>query len=90
MWAFCVYDKAKQQIILCRDRYGIKPLFYTVQDGKLIFSSMISAILAAGVQTFANDKAIMQFLAYNLEHHTGETFFNNVFSLEPGIFSNII
>ncbi len=86
MWAFCVYDKAKQQIILCRDRFGIKPLFYTVQDGKLIFSSMISAILAAGVQTSPNDKAIMQFLAYNLEHHTGETFFNNVFSLEPGSF----
>jgi asparagine synthase (glutamine-hydrolysing) len=86
MWAFCIYDRAKQRLVLCRDRFGIKPLFYAVQDGRLIFSSMISAILAAGVKTSPNDKSIMQYLAYNLEHHSSETFFNNIFSLEPGSF----
>lgn len=86
MWAFCIYDKKKQQLVLCRDRFGIKPLFYCLQDGKLIFSSMISGILAHNIQTSPNQKAIMEFLAYNLEHCDKETFFNNVSSLEPGNF----
>jgi len=86
MWAFCIYDKQKQELILSRDRFGIKPLYYCQQDGKLIFSSMISAILAHNIQTSPNQKAIMEFLAYNLEHCGKETFFNNIYSLEPGHF----
>lgn len=86
MWAFCIYDKQKQELILCRDRFGIKPLYYCQQDGELIFSSMISAILAHNIQTSPNQKAIMEFLAYNLEHCGKETFFNNIYSLEPGNF----
>lgn len=86
MWAFCIYDKKKQQLLLCRDRFGIKPLYYYVDQNRLIFSSMISAILAHDVKTAPNDKAIMQFLAYNLEHHNAYTFFENIYQLEPGCF----
>ncbi len=84
MWAFCIYDKRKQELILCRDRFAIKPLYYCLQDGKLIFSSMISAILGAGVKKTPNQKAIMEFLAYNLEDHSDYTFFENVSLLPPG------
>ncbi|MGD0785079.1 MAG: asparagine synthase (glutamine-hydrolyzing) [Sedimentisphaerales bacterium] len=84
MWAFCIYDKKKQEMLLCRDRFGIKPLYYCRQDDKIIFSSMISGILAHNIQTSPNVKAIMNFLAYNLEHCDKETFFNNIYSLEPG------
>ena len=86
MWAFCIYDKKKQEMLLCRDRFGIKPLYYCRQDDKIIFSSMISGILAHNIQTSPNVKAIMNFLAYNLEHCDKETFFNNIYSLEPGNF----
>jgi asparagine synthase (glutamine-hydrolysing) len=86
MWAFCIYDKKKQEMLLCRDRFGIKPFFYSLKDGRLIFSSMISGILAHNIQTSPNVKAIMNFLAYNLEHCDKETFFNNIYSLEPGNF----
>jgi asparagine synthase (glutamine-hydrolysing) len=86
MWAFCIYDKQRQELILCRDRFAIKPLYYCLQDGKLIFSSMISGILAHNIKQTPNQKAIMEFLAYNLEHCGKETFFNNIYSLEPGNF----
>ena len=86
MWAFCIYDKAKSELILSRDRFGIKPLYYCLHNGQLIFSSMISAILAHDIQTAPSENAIMQFLAYNLEHCDKNTFFKNVYSLEPGNF----
>jgi asparagine synthase (glutamine-hydrolysing) len=84
MWAFCILDRTRQQVILCRDRFGIKPLYYHIGQKGLIFSSMISAILCHDVKTAPNDKAIMQFLAYNLVQHNEFTFFKNIYSLPPG------
>jgi asparagine synthase (glutamine-hydrolysing) len=86
MWAFCIYDKGKKELILSRDRFGIKPFYYCLHNGQLIFSSMIFAILAHNIQTAPSENAIMQFLAYNLEHCDKNTFFKNVYSLEPGNF----
>lgn len=47
MFAFAVYDSKKKKLILARDRTGIKPLYYAMADGKLIFGSEIKAILAS-------------------------------------------
>ena len=41
MWGLCLYDRRKSELILCRDRYGIKPLYYFDDGRRLIFSSMI-------------------------------------------------
>jgi asparagine synthase (glutamine-hydrolysing) len=86
MWAFCIYDRKKGELILSRDRFGIKPLYYYIDDRGLVFSSMISAILCHNVKTRPNDKAIMQFLAYNLAQHDANTFFENIYTLLPGHF----
>src|SRR4030042_1432238 len=86
MWAFCIYDKTKNELILSRDRFGIKPLCYCLHNGQLIFSSMISAILNHNIETGPSENAIMQFLAYNLQHCGKDTFFKNIYSLEPGNF----
>lgn len=46
IFAFAVLDSRKRQIMLCRDRAGVKPLFYTLQGGELIFASEIKGIFA--------------------------------------------
>ncbi|MBN1201112.1 MAG: asparagine synthase (glutamine-hydrolyzing) [Anaerolineae bacterium] len=46
-FAFAIWDAREQKLLLARDRLGIRPLFYTVVDGALIFGSEIKAILAA-------------------------------------------
>ena len=84
MWAFALYDKKKDILILSRDRFGVKPLYYYSENGRLIFSSMITAILCHPVKTAPNQKNIMEYLAFNLEHHRTETFFENIYSLLPG------
>ena len=44
MFAFAIWDKTKQELFIARDRYGIKPLYYTFQDNTFIFASEQKAI----------------------------------------------
>ncbi|WP_066377069.1 asparagine synthase (glutamine-hydrolyzing) [Anabaena sp. CA = ATCC 33047] len=46
MFAFAVWDRQQRELFLARDRYGIKPLYYTQVDGKFLFGSEVKAILA--------------------------------------------
>ncbi len=48
MFAFAVWDMRKQQLFLGRDRMGIKPLYYSFNDRRLIFASNAQALLATG------------------------------------------
>ncbi len=45
MFAFALYDIKKKKLYLCRDQFGIKPLFYFIQDNIIFFSSEIRALL---------------------------------------------
>ena len=49
MFAFALWDAATGACLLARDRFGIKPLYYAVQDGRLVFASEIRAMLASGL-----------------------------------------
>ena len=44
MWAFAIYDRAKQEIFLSRDRFGKKPLFYYLDSQTLVFGSELTAL----------------------------------------------
>lgn len=49
-FAFCLYDSKAHYFIAARDRYGVKPLFYTVHDGKLLIASEMKAFIPFGWQ----------------------------------------
>ena len=46
IFAFAIYDRRQRRLLLARDRFGVKPLFYALHDGQWIFASEIKAILA--------------------------------------------
>ncbi len=49
MFAFAIWDASQQTLFACRDRFGIKPFYYTLDDQGLRFASSTQALLASGV-----------------------------------------
>jgi asparagine synthase (glutamine-hydrolysing) len=84
MFAFGLWDRPRQRLLLARDRLGIKPLYYRVTDRELLFASEIKAILAITSERPAlNRAALPEFLA--TRYLAGdETFFQGIRKLPPG------
>ena len=49
MFAFAFFDRPNNQLILARDAFGIKPLYYSIQSGFVTFGSELKAIMASGL-----------------------------------------
>lgn len=85
MWALAIVDLELRCLFLSRDRFGIKPLFYTVARGALRFASEIKALLAVGdVEPEPNDDAVRRFLLIGRVDCSEESFFRGIFALPPG------
>ena len=79
MWAFILYDRETNQLIVSRDRFGVKPLYYYKKPGYFLFASEIKAILCDdNIERYANDIIIYDYLQKGLVDHTDETFFSEV------------
>ena len=85
MFALAIYDKEKQTLFIARDRFGVKPLYYHIGNGQLIFASEIPAILKAlPGKPKANENAIFDYLVFNRTDQTEDTFFADIFKLQHG------
>ncbi|MHB1219280.1 MAG: asparagine synthase (glutamine-hydrolyzing) [Alphaproteobacteria bacterium] len=62
MFAFALWDAARGELVLARDRFGKKPLFYTHEGGRLTFSSELTALEAVEDKTRPLDLAALRFL----------------------------
>ena len=84
MFAFCLYNKKTKEIFLARDRLGKKPLYYTIINQKLYFSSELKTLLLIPeIIKEINYIAIDEFLT--LRHINGpKTIIKNIFKLQPG------
>lgn len=83
MFAFAIYDKEKQQVFAARDRYGIKPFYYYMDNGRFIFASEIKSILPF-VPREPNLKIIYDYLMFNRTDHVTETFFKGIKKMQHG------
>ena len=84
MFAFAVWDDVEKQLTLVRDRAGIKPLYYALGDGDIVFASEIKAILASRLVTAELDpEGFNQFLTF-LWPVPPHTLFNDIYQLLPG------
>jgi asparagine synthase (glutamine-hydrolysing) len=85
MWAFTIWDGRAKKLIAARDRFGVKPLYYTVVDGTWVFASEIKTLLAyPGARREADGKNVKEFLTRCLVDHTEETMFSGIRAIPPG------
>ena len=87
MFAFAIWDDAKKELFLARDRLGIKPLYYTFDNKRFMFASELTPIHQSNFfPSKLNYKAISDYLAYWYICEP-ETIFENIFQLPPGSYS---
>lgn len=79
-FAICIYDEPKSLFIAVRDRYGIKPLFWTVQNGRLLVASEIKAFLPLQWTPEWDVKSIIE-AGWNFDDRT---LFKDVKKVRPG------
>lgn len=82
MFAFALYDKRKNALLIARDRLGIKPLFYATSPQKFVFASDIRA-LRTEISAKIDSVAVLKYLALAYVPATG-TMLNGVQKLLPG------
>lgn len=84
MFAFALHDVPRRRVLLARDHFGIKPLFYAVTPDGLVFASEIKAVLAAlGKPPSLRLNSLREYFMFRFVAG-GETFFEDIHRLPPG------
>lgn len=81
-WAFGIYDKAKKLLLLSRDRYGIKPLYYFINEESIVFSSEIKSFKYVCNMNI-NIAQLWDIMVFGPKPG-GETFVKDIHELHPG------
>lgn len=84
MWALSIFDKRDESIVLSRDRYGVKPLYYSNVSDRLVFASEVKFVLEFISEVKANPDMVIDFVEHGKIWHTNETMFEGIFQIEPG------
>ena len=92
IFAFAILDTNKNEVFLARDHFGIKPLFYTIKDGTIIFGSELKAIFEyPGIEKILDQQGICELFGIGPAHTPGTTIFKDIYEIKPahfGIFNN--
>jgi asparagine synthase (glutamine-hydrolysing) len=83
MFHFGLWDRAERKLLLARDRLGIKPLYYGVHGGWIVFGSEIKALVPFLSKREADREAVFEFLTFQ-NVLSERTFFKDVRKLQPG------
>ena len=84
MFAIAIWDAKKRELWLVRDRIGVKPLYYSIHDGRVVFASEIKALLDDPDQKRGvNEESLYHYLSF-LTTPAPHTLFEGIMKLRPG------
>lgn len=87
IFAFAIYEN--NQLILCRDHIGVKPLFYYYQNNLLVFASEIKGIFSFGITPEVDRTSWCEVIGLGPAHTLGNGVFKNIQEILPGHFLTI-
>jgi asparagine synthase (glutamine-hydrolysing) len=84
MFSFAIWDSKKEALFIARDRLGIKPLYYNIQNKQFTFASELRALLASGlINKSINPTGLYNFLSFG-HASSPETIIDSAQELKPG------
>jgi len=88
MFAFSIYDEEKDEFFLVRDRVGVKPLYYSYQNGALYFASELKALKPFHLSNEINLESVSLYFRFGfIPHHL--SIFKAISKLEPGTYLKV-
>jgi len=84
MWSFAILDKSKNELFCSRDRFGVKPFYYSDNGEYFAFGSEIKQLLPLQNSIKADRVVLMEYLLTNIDNHSERTYFEDIFALLPG------
>jgi asparagine synthase (glutamine-hydrolysing) len=90
MWGLALVDDRgpSRQLVLCRDHFGIKPLYWTRAGERLLFASEIKSFFQSSDFTpRVNEQRLYEYLVWGLHDHDRDTFFAGVHQLLPATYA---
>jgi len=88
IFAFAIWDGARESLILYRDRFGVKPLFYTTKNSTIIFGSEIKALFFHPYAVPAvNTDSFREIFGIGPARSAGNGVFKDVFEIKPGYYA---
>lgn len=88
IFAFVIWSTKDNKLFLARDHFGVKPLFYTIQNNTLIFASEIKSIFKyPGIQKIIDSQGICELFGIGPAHTSGTTVFKHIYEIKPAHFA---
>lgn len=85
MWAFAIYDREEKKVFCSRDRFGVKPFYYTAQENMFLFASEIKQFFEVlESRPRADRECLLQYIIRGNIDYSAKTMFRDVFSLQGG------
>jgi asparagine synthase (glutamine-hydrolysing) len=85
-FAFALYDRLRETVLLARDRFGVRPLFFAQRNGDLFFGSEVKALLATGEVSATLDPRALDEVFTFWAVRAPRTVFAGIAQLEPGTY----
>ena len=91
MWGLAIIDlRDEPRIVLSRDHFGIKPVYWAASGDRILFASEIKALLQdPALRPVPNQQRIYEYLGWGLHDHDDQTFFEGVTALAPASYAII-
>lgn len=83
MWALALLDLPNNMLFLSRDRFSIKPLYFTRINSEIYFASEIKQLLPLMKKTEINQGTMFSYLSQGCLNHNEQTFYNHIYKVKP-------
>lgn len=87
IFAFGIWDEYNQELFLCRDPLGIKPLFYSYKDGNLVFASEMKTLLQhPSVDSVVDKDGLLELMSLGPGRNLGSGIFKDIKEVPPAFY----